>query len=196
MSSLAAQFGQSFSDHPLRKAFMKWQCRVRQMSMRDDDGRPGDPIMPAVFLPDEPEALGHIITVMNKAPGYSVTPELQHMAAKTNDPAQIRDQAIRFLSSAYYQKADEFSDILTATFPPGSPGAAQIHAAGRCRLVFDAYAQRFDLSCKVWRLAPHNLLHQATVAHNKLFNPALPPDTEVLGFEPDWAQCSADPAIR
>lgn len=196
MSSLSAHLGQSFSDHPLRNAFLKWQCRVRQMAMRDNDGRPDDAIMPAVVLPDQDEPMGHIITVMSKAPGYSVTPELEHMSAKTNDPALRRDAAIRFLSAGYYQKAAEFSDILTATFPPGSEGATQIHTAGQCRLVFDAFTQRFDLTCKVWRLAPHNLLHQATMAHNKLFNPAIPPNTEMLGFEPDWSASSADPAIR
>ncbi len=195
MSSLASQLGQSFSDHPLRKGFMRWQCHVRQMAMRDKDGRPDEGIMPDVLLPGQTEPLGAIITVMNKAPGYSVTPELQHMAAKTNDPAHRRDQAIRFLSATYYQKAAEFSDILTATFPPDSPGAAQIHEAGQCTLVFEAYAQRFDLTCKVWRLAPHNLLHQATMAHNLLFNPKLPPTTEVLGFEPDWEASSSDPKL-
>ncbi len=196
MSSLASQLGQSFSNHPLRAAFLRWQCRVRQMAMRDKDGRPDDAIMPDVILPGETEPMGAIITVMNKSPAYSVTPELQHMAAKTNDPAQRRDQAIRFLSAAYYQKAQEFSDILTATFPPGSPGAETLHQAGRCTLVFDAYAQRFDLDCKVWRLAPHNLLHQATMAHNLLFNPGIPPGTEVLGFEPDWEASSSDPPYR
>lgn len=196
MSSFATQLGQSYSDHPLRRAFLRWQCRVRQMSMRDNEGRPDEAIMPDVFLEGQDDAMGAVITVMNKAPGYSVTAELQHMAAKTNDPAQRRENALRFLSAAYYQKADEFSDILTATFPPGSPGAAQIHEAGHCRLVFEAYAQKFDLQCKVWRLAPHNLLHQATMAHNILFNPGLPPTTEVLGFEPDWENSTSEPPIR
>lgn len=196
MSSLAAQFGQSYSDHPMRKAFMKWQCHVRQFAMRDREGRPDDGIMPDVLLDGDTEPLGQIITVMNKAPGYSVTPELQHMAAKTIDPAQKREQALKFLSATHYQKADEFSDILTATFPPGSPGAARIHEAAQCRLIFDAYAQRFDLECKVWRLASHNPLHQATIAHNLLFNPSLPPGTEVLGFEPQWDACTSDPPVR
>ncbi len=196
MSSIAAHLGESFTNHPLRKAFMRWQCRVRQMAMRDNEGRPDEAIMPDVFLDGQDEALGAIITVMNKAPGYSVTSELQHMSAKTNDPAQRRDQALTFLSAAYYQKAAEFSDILTATFPPGSPGASKIRDAGHCTLVFEAYSQRFDLKCKVWRLAPHNLLHQATMAHNILFNPGLPPGTEVLGFEPNWNESSSDPAVR
>ncbi|MCR9146003.1 MAG: hypothetical protein NXH74_02255 [Rhodobacteraceae bacterium] len=196
MSSLAASLGQSYSDHPLRLAFLKWQCHVRQFAMRENDGRPDDAIMPDVIPAGMTEPLGAIITVMNKAPGYSVTPELQHMAAKTNDPAQIRNAAIQFLSATYYQKAREFSDILTATFPPGSAGAKTLHEAGRATLIFEHYGQRFELDCKVWRLAPHNLLHQATMAHNILFNPALPPTTEVLGFEPDWDASRSDPPVR
>ncbi|WP_371225133.1 hypothetical protein [Roseovarius sp. 2305UL8-3] len=184
--SLAAQLGQSYSDHPLRQTFMKWQCRVRQLNMREGDGRPDDAIMPAVYLDGAEAPLGHIITLMNKTPGYSVTPEFLHMAKKTHDPAQRRADAMKFLSSTYYQKASEFSDVLTATFPPGSEGALTIRRAKSCRLVFEAYSQRFDLSCKVWKLAAHNTLYQATMAHNRLFNPAIPPDTVVLGFEPDW----------
>lgn len=194
--SLAQTLGIPGSDSPLRRAFLKWQCRVRQTMMRDDGGRPNDGIMPEVFLAGETEAMGAIITIMNKSPSYSVTAELNHMAAKTNDPAQIRDQALRFFSATYYQKAGEFSDMLTATFPPGSPGAARLREAGTVRLRFDAFAQVFDLTCKVWRLAPHNPLHQATMAHNTLFNPALPPDTDVLGFEPDWAASTSDPEYR
>ena len=197
MSSVSASIlGQTFSDHPLRLAFLRWQCRVRQVAMRDHQGRPDDAITPALYLPEQDTPLGHIITVMNKAPGYSVLAELRHMDAKTNDPAQKREQAMTFFSATYYQKAAEFSDILTATFPPGSPGAAQIREAGHVRLVFDAYNQSFDINAKVWRLAEHNPLFQTTIAHNRLFNPALPPDTEVLGFEPDWSASTSDPEFR
>ncbi len=195
MSSLAVTLGQGMSDHPLRGAFLKWQCRVRQIAMRDNQGRPDDAIMPSVTLTGETEPMGNIITVMNKAPGYSVTAEMQHMAAKTNDPAQVRQTAITFLSSSYYQKHKEFSDLLTATFPPGSPGAAKIREAETCVLTFEAYNQRFDLPCRVWRLADHNPMQQATMAHNRLFNPTMPPDTEVLGFEPNWEAATSDPKL-
>jgi len=196
MSSLGAALGESYSPAPLRMAFLRWQCRVRQVSMRDNHGRPDDAIMPALFLPGESKPMGHIITLLNKSPGYSVTPELLHMAKKTNDPAQRRDQAIRFFSATYYQKAAEFSDILTATFPPASPGAAQIRAAKTVRLRFDAYAQMFDLTCKVWRLVRKNPLYQSTMAHTRLVKPTLPPDTDVLGVEPDWAACTSEPEFR
>ena len=193
MTSLAAQFG--ISDRsPLRDAFLGWQCRCRQMMMRDHGGKPTDGITPALTLAGESEPMGHIITVMSKNPAYSVTPELQHMAKKTNDTAKWREEALKFFSATHYQKAREFSDILTSTFPPGSPGAAAIRAAGRVTLTFEAYGQRYDLACKVWKLARRNPLYAATMAHNRLFNPGLHPDTEVLGFEPDWSASVAEPA--
>lgn len=196
MTSLGSILGQSISETPLRKAFLRWQCRVRQTAMRDTEGRPDDSIIPAVFLPGSQQPMGHVITVLNKSPGYSVTAELSHMAAKTHDPAQRRDQALRYFSATYYQKAGEFSDILTATFPPKSPGAATIRAAENVTLVFQAYGQRFDLACKVWRLASRNPLYQSTIAHNRLFNPDIHPETVVLGFEPDWQRSTSDPEIR
>lgn len=191
MSVAASVLGISPTDHPLRQQFMKWQCRVRQLAMRDNHGRPDDAITPEVLIAGDAEPMGHIITVMNKAPAYSLTAELQHMARKTHDPAQRREQALQFLSATYYQKQHEFSDILTATFLGGSKGAEKLHKARNCTLTFEAYAQRFDLKCKVWRLADHNPLYQATMAHNQLFNPAIAPDTIILGFEPDWQASSS-----
>jgi hypothetical protein len=196
MISVGASLEESYSVSPLRLAFLKWQCRIRQIAMRDNFGRPDDGITPAVYLPGEDESFGHIITLLNKSPGYSVTPELNYMIAKTNDPAQRRDQAILFFSATFYQKASEFSDILTATFPAGSPGAATLRRSKEIRLQFNAYTQRFDLNCKVWKLARHNPLYQSTMAHNKLFNPGLAPDTEILGFEPDWSKSTSDPEYR
>ena len=175
----------------MKKAFLKWQCRVRQIAMRDNHGRPDESVTPDLYLPGQSEPLGGVITLINKSMPHSMLPEFRHMIAKTNDPAQRREQAIRFLSAAYYQKAGEFADVLTATFPPGSPGAAKIREAGNVRLVFDAYAQRFDLECRVWRLVPHDWLHQVTLAHNRLFNSAMAPKTEVLGFQPDWSRSTS-----
>ncbi len=194
MKLLAANMSDSLSSSPLRKAFLKWQCRVRQMAMRDAAGRPDEGIMPTIILPGSDAPLGQVITILNKTPAHSVTPELNHMIAKTNDPAQRREQAIRFLSASYYQRASEFSDVLTATFQPGSAGAAEMRRAGKFTLLFAAYAQRFELACEVSELRPGEALYQATMAHNKLFNPALSPATEVLGFVPDWSRSSSEPA--
>ncbi|MEO0359525.1 MAG: hypothetical protein AAF322_00345 [Pseudomonadota bacterium] len=193
MTSLARRFGIDDLNAPLRAAFLGWQCRCRQMMMRDQAGRPNDAVTPSVTPEGAAEPLGHIITVMSKSPAYSVTPELEHMAKKTPDPAKWRGDALRFFSAHHYQKPHEFSDVLTATFRPGSAGAARLRAAERATLDFDAFGQRWRIVAQVWKLARRNPLHAATMAHNRLFNPGLDPATEVLGFEPDWAACEADP---
>lgn len=191
MSSVSAVFGDSFADTPLKSSFLRWQCRVRQMMMRDRQGLPDDGIKPHVFLKGETEPYGQIITVLCKSPAYSLTPELNHMYSKTNDPAERRKQALQLFSATFYQKNKEFSDILTATFPPDSPGAAIIRKAEICTLVFEAYNQRFELACKIWKLADRNPLFAATIAQNRLFNPALTTDSVVLGFEPNWEKSSS-----
>ena len=193
-ASTARLLGLSPEPSPLRDAFLRWQCRVRQMMMRDKMGRPDSGVMPALTLQGETEPMGHIITVLSKGLAHSKTPEMRHMAQRTNDPASTREAALKFFSEFYYQKASEFSDILTATFPPGSAGAATIRRAGRCTLSFDAFNQCYDLECRVWKLTAKNPLWQATYWHNALFNPSLPADTVILGFEPDWKRSSADPA--
>ncbi|MYA89964.1 MAG: hypothetical protein F4X97_16185 [Boseongicola sp. SB0662_bin_57] len=195
MTARVATLGEFGSSTPLRKAFLKWQCRVRQISMRGGAGRPDDAVTPTLYLPGHDEAFGRFVTVLNRAPAHSLTPEMTHMAARTNDPAQRRAAALEYFSAAYYQSAALFSDVLTATFPPGSIIAARIRKSQKVLLLFDAYAQRFTLSCRVWKLAPHNPLHEATVAHNTLFNPSLPPGIEVLGFEPDWNMSTSEPEI-
>ena len=193
MSSVASIFGQTYVNHPMKDKFIKWQCHTRQMMMRDNQGRPDAAIMPEVYLAGQDASLGALITILNKLSTYSQTPEMLHMARKTNDPAQARSQAIQFFSATYYQKFRQFSDVLSATFPPGSGGAAQLMEAGSCRLVFEAYAQRFDLDCTVTPLAQQSTLYQATMAHNRLFNRGLSSETIVLGFEPDWEKSTATP---
>ena len=112
-----------------------------------------------------------------------------------NDPAQRRDKAIRIFSETWYQQAREFSDTLTATFPPDSLGAKTIEDSGQCTLDFDAYNQKFSLQCQPRRLSENHPLYQATLWHNLLFNPSLHPKTVVLAFEPDWDKSSATPSI-
>jgi len=193
-SSVAQVLGMTPEAHPMREAFLKWQCRVRQISMRENMGRPDDACTPELTLAGDSEPLGHVITVMSKLPAFSKTPEFKHMVKRTHDPAQRRDKAIELFSETYYQKGREFSDILTATFPPDSEGALKIRRAGECTLTFDAYNQRYELQCKVWRLARKNPLYQATWWHNQLFNPGLSGEAVILGFEPDWDASSADPS--
>ena len=178
---------------PLRDAFLRWQCRVRQISMRENFGRPDGAIKPRLTLNTNSGPIGDIITVLSRTPSHSKTPEMRHMVQSIFDPSQRRDKAIQFFSEIYYQKFQQFSDTLTAAFSPDSPMAEVICAAKACSLTFDSYGQRFDLDCTVSTLTKNNPLFQATWWHNKLFNPHLLPDTVILSFKPDWSRSSAEP---
>ena len=90
--------------------------------------------MPNLYLDKQKEPICKIITLIHKLPEFSLLTELKHIAKKTNDPSQRREQAIRLLSSSYYQKNKEFSDILTATFTPESEIAKTLIEKGVCRL--------------------------------------------------------------
>ncbi len=196
MSAIASLLGVNPDPHPMRDAFLGWQCRVRQISMRENRGRPDETISPALTLAGETEPMGRMITVMSKLPQHSLTPEFQHMTKRTFDPAQRREKALQLLSETYFQKPKTFSDVLTSVFTEKSERAAAIRRAGSCKLEFDAFGQAFSLQCKVWRLAAKNPYYQSTWWHNHLFNPNLSEKAIILGFEPDWEASVADPAPR
>ena len=186
MNQLDHLLGTQSPPHPLRLQFMKWQCRVRQIAMRENQGKPDSAITPDVFVSDEAEPMGAIITLISKSLPYSKTPEMKHMYKRTNDPAQRREKALELFSETYYQKAQEFSEVLTASFQEASEGASKLVRAGHCRLVFEGYGHCFDLPCEVERLDSAHPLYQATWWHNALFNSNLSPNVEILAFIPNW----------
>ena len=182
--------GQAWSamdEFGIRKAFLGWQCRARQAAMRERQGRPDDAAVPTVRLNGAKGTAGRIITVLNRLPEHSVLPEFRQMTKQTMDPAKVREAALSFLSAGYYQNSGRFSDVLTATFSVDSLEAARLVKAGRCILEFGAHSHRFSLDCRVLGLDSSHPFHEATRLHNGFFNPALPPDVRILGFEPDWS---------
>ncbi|MEM7302757.1 MAG: hypothetical protein AAF468_16895 [Pseudomonadota bacterium] len=181
------------SDHPLRLSFLKWQCRVRQIAMRKNEGKPNDAMMPGVTLAGDNQPLGHIITVLSKRALFSKTPELRHMVQRTNDPAQRRERALQLFSETYFQKADEFDDCLTATFAPTSQGAGRILEKENVTLTYQGFGQQYDVVARAYRLSPAHPLFDATRWHNLLFNPDFHPETIILAFEPDWQSSTSEP---
>ena len=181
------------ANEQLRGSFLRWQCRIRQIAMRSNDGRPSAGMTPLVSATDRNAPQVRIITVLCKRPEHAVTMELRHMARRSHDPAERRQNALQFFAERYYQTANEFSDSLTASFSPNSETAEALLGDRKCRLAFEQFSQRFRLHCTVRRLSRNNPLHEATFWHNLLFNPRLNADCIILGFEPDWPESTADP---
>lgn len=168
------------------RSFLKWQCRVRQIAVRENAGRPDESISPTAELPCGTVRAQRIVTVICRRPEYSQAPELMHIAKRTNDPSQRRDEALKFLAAEHYQQPSKFSDTLVASFSPGSATAARMAEAGSCTLEFRAYAQRYRFNCAIRRLEVGDPIRDEAWWHNLMFNPGLHPDAATLGFDPDW----------
>ncbi len=177
----------------LRNHFLGWQCRLRQLAVRQASGRPTSGMRPAVALPGEDEAAVRLtVLIVQREPDEAIA-EFRHMVRRTHDPAERYDSALKFLAAAYYQHPQDFAEELTALFGPESDLAGRLLAEGRCTLHFEQYAQRYALPCRVRRLQEAEPAYQATYWHNSLFNPDLPANLGILGFQPDWAHAQADP---
>ncbi len=182
------------ADRALALAFLGWQCRLRQIAFRRDGGRPGGGISPRVFVGDSRRAASRIVTVINKADPVAAVMEFRHLHRRTQDPAERRTDAVRLLSETYFQGPRTFTDRLTAVFPPGSRVAGLLESAGSCRLAFEQFGQRYDLTCEAIRLGEDAPLYQSTFWHNALFNPDLSKECGILALAPDWPRCAANPA--
>lgn len=177
----------------IRDHFLGWQCRVRQHAMRFDQGRPSEAMRPSVFRPGG-ELIARAITVL-------IVPEepeehtdfFRFQVQKTNDPRVRYERGLAYLQSTYFQKPALFSDEMTALFSAGSKLAQTIAGAGEVLLEFDAFAQNYKMMCAVRKLAQREAAYQATLWHNRMFNPDIPNGAVILGLKPQWRSAQAHP---
>jgi hypothetical protein len=177
----------------LRETFMRWQCRLRQIAVRNQQGQPTSGMAPIVYGSDGRQLM-QVVTVLCRTDDYSATMEFQHMYRRTLDPASRREDALNYLSERYYQQHTAFSD-LTASFAPDSSNSKVLLAAEFVTLSFEQFSQKFELICKPQLLAIESTVRAATYWHNALFNPLLPADCDVIAFVPDWARSAAKPVV-
>ncbi len=182
-------------DIGLRDHFLGWQCRLRQHAVRNYEGRPSAGMRPAVFAADGgPLSPALTMVLVETQPGETAD-RFRHIVRRTHDPAARRDEALRFLSSAYYQTPAKFSDVMTALLTVESELADALVAGTRCLLEFDQFSQGYRIPCDVAALAPGDPAYETTYWHNHMFNAAMPGVVRILAFTPDWRQATANPPV-
>ena len=67
----------------LGRAFLGWQCRIRQIAFRQDHGRPSDGMSPMIYAAGDARLIGRIIAVLNKVGDGSTMMEFRHMLGIT-----------------------------------------------------------------------------------------------------------------
>ena len=175
----------------LRQQFLTWQCRVRQIAMREDDGRPSEGMRPKILAPDgRVLSEGAIMLLVRSDPAES-TDFFEFQVKKNHDPNEVYQKGLTFLQSTHYHRANRFSDEMTALFLPESRLAASLVEMEACRLDFRQFSQTYRLPCAVREMAPDEPAYRNTLWHNRLFNTRLSDDVRILGFKPDWTAAAA-----
>lgn len=177
--------------HDLATHFLTWQCRIRQIAMREDAGRPSQGMRPKVIDGEGNELSAGIIVLLVRENSYESTEFFKFQVQKHNSPEDIYNKALTFLQSTHYHGALEFNDELTALFAPGSKLVERLMIEGKCILQFEQFNQRYTLPCRIRQLEPQDDAYQATIWHNRVFNPNLGDDVSIIGFQPDWDEALA-----
>lgn len=177
----------------LMKAFLGWQCRLRQLSMRDNEGRPNLGMQPKLHVAGQDA--GKITVVMTKCDCEESTSEFRYIVKRTHDPKERFEAALRYFQSSHFQDPMSFNDQLTAVFATTAAIPKQIAGRTDCILTFEQFRQTYELTCKANLLEADDPRFQATYWHNALFNPAMPAGVQIVGFNPDWSKAKADPVL-
>jgi hypothetical protein len=184
---------QRISNQALRDYFLGWQCRLRQMAMRDYGGRPL-PGMRAKVTAKSGEILSRavIVLLIERAPEAS-TAFLKFQVQRHNEAERAFAAGVAYLGGEYYQEPELFSDEMTAVFGADSATAQAMLKAKEVLADFEQFSQSFRMFCKVRRLSAEDEAREASLWQARIFNPRIPNDALVLGFKPDWKSTSADP---
>ena len=176
----------------LRDEFLAWQCRIRQIAMRQDGGRPSPGMRPRLLDQAGRDLVPALTVLMIPRDPSESTAFFRFQVMRSADPRELYEHALGFLQADYFQQPASFSDQLLAILPEGSKVAAALVADGRCILAFEQFSQAYRLPCAVSALQPGDAARDAAIWHNRLFNPALPETVHVIAFKPDWASARAD----
>ena len=175
----------------LKQQFLGWQCRIRQLAVRESGGRPSAAMRPRVMTSEGAEISSGIVVLILESDPSESTALFHHQFLKTQDPKERYGKILEILQASHFQQPALFSDIMTALFGPGSAVATRLLAHGRCVLEFEEYAQGYRLPCSVAALNEGHTSYQATFWHNRMFNPNLPAGIQILSFTPDWTHSIA-----
>src|SRR2546421_12920427 len=81
----------------LRDEFIGWQCRLRQLAVRQEGGRPSAGMRPRVLSPTGDELAAGIIVLIVPAQPEETIKLFRHHGLETHDPAEGWGKALQIL---------------------------------------------------------------------------------------------------
>ncbi len=95
----------------LCREFIGWQCRLRQMSAREDGGRPSPGMRPRVTTCEGHELSSGIVVLIIEAEPESSTQLFRYQYQKTHDPSERYGKMLETLQGRYFQEPAACSAI-------------------------------------------------------------------------------------
>ena len=175
----------------MKRAFLGWQCRLRQIAVREEDGRPTPGMRPQFDFSEDGQFANAITVLIVRVDAFADASQFRHLVLRSQDPAERLASGLRFLSATHYHHPKEFSDEMTALFEMRGLRPRALLARGACVLRFEEFSTSYTLPCRIRQVSEDEPAFQATYWHNRLFNPGMPGDILILGFLPDWSRARA-----
>ena len=178
---------------PIQNYFIGWQCRVRELALRNEEGQPNGGMRPQIALKNgEVVFPAATLLIIPDQPDQSIR-QFRFMALKTQDPKERYTKALQLLAARFYQKAEDFSGAMSGIFSRFSKEVVALEKDQSCIMDFDYQQQAFKIPCHVSTSPKNEPVHEFTYWHNYLFNPNLSPEVTVLHFKPDWSETVSTP---
>jgi hypothetical protein len=180
----------------MRDAFLGWQCRIRQIAMRDHGGQPLPGMRPRVSTRKGQALAPALIVLLIPLEPKESTAFFKYQVQKTNEVQKTREAGVGYLGADFYQLPELFSDEMAAVFGPDSALAGEIVSAREVVLDFEQFSQSFRMFCSVRKLGKRDAIRDAALWQARIFNRDLGNDCDVLSFRPDWKSANAEPPVQ
>ena len=178
---------------PIQNYFIGWQCRVRELALRSEEGRPNGGMRPQIILKNGKVVFSAAtLLIIPDQPDQSIR-QFRFMALKTQDPKERYTKALQLLAARFYQNAEDFSGAMSGIFSRTSEEVKALVKHQYCVMEFDYQQQTFKIPCHVSASPKNEPVYEFTYWHNYLFNPNLSPEVTVLHFKPDWDKTVSEP---
>ena len=122
--------------HAIGNHFLAWQCRIRQVAMREDGGSPSAGMRPRVLDVSGREMSPALTVLMIPKEPEESTAFFRHQVMRTPDPRDVYERALAFLQADYFQVPDAFGERLASVLSPGAALASALLDDGKCVLAF------------------------------------------------------------
>ena len=178
----------------MQNYFIGWQCRVRELALRSEEGRPNGGMRPQITLKNGDVLFPAATLLIIPEQPDQIIRQFRFMALKTQDPKERYTKALQLLSAKFYQNSEDFSGEMSGIFSRFSKKVKVLKKYQYCVMEFEYQQQAFKIPCHVSESPKNEAAHEFTYWHNYLFNPNLSPEVRVLHFMPYWSETFSEPS--